>query len=256
MCRGAVAAVCSVLTALALSGCSSDPGAEDPATAEQLPPLGPAVTVSPGAASPNGQGAAFTDPAALRAALLDVTDLPAGFARLADPEMDLGLPPASESSDTDNSSTTPTECEAVLAEIADQQPGVLASAANWFSGPNFASVDQDAAGYPTPADAARAFAGVQDTLSRCTEFSGTDADGVPVSYRVGGREQARTGDGSVAFRLVTTSEGLSLVSDVVIAIVGSTVTQLVASAQEPIDPGVLEDLTRTAVARLAPSVAR
>ncbi|RZK94092.1 MAG: sensor domain-containing protein [Rhodococcus sp. (in: high G+C Gram-positive bacteria)] len=245
--RGSAAVSCSLLAVLALSGCSSDASGDAGATAS-LAPLGPAVTAAPDAA-----GTPFADQAALKAALLDVGDLPAGFTPVPDPEDDLGLPPASESADSDKSSTDPAECSAVLSPVADQHTGAVASASGWFTGPNFATIDQDAASYGTGADASQAFTAVQDRLAGCTEYSGTDADGVQVQYRVGGREQQPAGDASVAFRLVTTSEGVSLVSDVVVAVVGSTVTQLVATGQEPIDAGVLNDLTSTAVTKLAPA---
>ncbi|MBC2638533.1 MULTISPECIES: sensor domain-containing protein [unclassified Rhodococcus (in: high G+C Gram-positive bacteria)] len=247
--RGSVAASCSLFAVLALSACSSD-GSGDAGATASLAPLGPAVT-----AAPNAVGAPFADRAALKAALLGVGDLPVGFTPVPDPEDDLGLPPASESADSDKSSTDPAKCGAVLSPVADQRTGATAAASGWFTGPDFATIDQDAASYGTGADASQAFAAVQDALAGCTEYSGTDADGVQVQYRVGGREQQPAGDASLAFRLVTTSEGVSLVSDVVVVLVGSTVTQLVATGQEPIDAGVLNDLTSTAVTKLAPAPA-
>ncbi|MDV7356168.1 sensor domain-containing protein [Rhodococcus oxybenzonivorans] len=238
-------AIAAVLTALAVSACSSAADSE-PGSDEFLAPLGPMVTAPPDAA-----GAPFPDPAVLRAALLDVGDLPVGFSPVADPEEDLGLPPASEAAQSDKSSTDPALCSAVLSPVADQHPGAAASASAWFQGPNFTTVDQDAASYPTAADAAQAFTDIQTTLAHCTDYSGTDADGVDVQYRVGGRDGRPAGDASTGFRLVTTSDGFSLVSDVVVAMTGSTVTQLVATGQEPIDEGVFEDMTHAAVSKLA-----
>ncbi|AII10059.1 sensor domain-containing protein [Rhodococcus opacus] len=247
--RGPVAVSCCLFAVLALSSCSSN-ASGDAGDAASLAPLGPVVTAAPDAA-----GTPFADQAALKAALLDIGDLPVGFTPVPDPEDDLGLPPASESADSDKSSTDPAECGAVLSPVADQRPGAVASASGWFTGPDFATIDQDAASYGTGADASQAFAAVQDRLVGCTEYTGTDADGVQVQYRVGGREQQPAGDASVAFRLVTTSEGVSLVSDVVVVVVGSTVTQLVATGQDPIDAGVFGDLTSTAVVKLAPAPA-
>ncbi|EKT80219.1 hypothetical protein WSS_A23173 [Rhodococcus opacus M213] len=247
--RGPVAVSCSLFAVLALSACSSSASGDAGDTAS-LAPLGPVVTAAPDAA-----GTPFADQVALKAALLDVGDLPVGFTPAPDPEDDLGLPPASESADSDKSSTDPAECGAVLSPVADQRAGAVASASDWFTGPEFATIDQDAASYGTGADASQAFAAVQDRLAGCTEYTGTDADGVQVQYRVGGREQQPAGDASMAFRLVTTSEGVSLVSDVVVVVVGSTVTQLVATGQDPIDAGVFDDLTSTAVSKLAPAPA-
>ncbi|MCQ4119063.1 sensor domain-containing protein [Rhodococcus tibetensis] len=239
----------AVLTALAVSACSSTADGES-GPDEFLGPLGPIVTASPGAS-----GAPFIDQAALRAALLDVRDLPVGFAPVADPEKDLGLPPASETAESDKSSTDPALCGAVLSPVADQHPGAASSASAWFQGPDFTTIDQDAASYATAAEAAQAFTDIQTTLAQCSDYSGTDADGVDVQYRAGGRDGHPAGDASVGFRLVTTSDGFSLVSDVAVAVAGSTVTQLVATGQEPIDEGVFEKMTQAAASKLAPAPA-
>ncbi|MFD1813023.1 sensor domain-containing protein [Rhodococcus gannanensis] len=198
-------------------------------------------------AAPTATTASSLDDAGLRSALLDVADLPVGFAPVADPVDDLGLPPAAETSESDRSSTDPAACADVLAPIADQSPGATARATSRFSGPDFTSIDTDAAAYP---DAAAAFTAVQTTLTACSEYSGTDADGVDVTYRLGGLDQAPVGDASTAFRLTTTSEGFTMVSDTVIAVVGGVVVQVTATGQDPIDPAVLSDLARTAADNL------
>lgn len=231
------AGLVAVAALLAAAGCSS-PGVDE---ASHLNPIGPTVTISP-----NVTAGPPLDNAALRARLLTPADLPVGFVQAPSPE-DLGLPPADATSATDKSNTEPQRCADVLAPIADQTSGIVGSAAVTFTGPNFSSIDQDVATYSDPEAIARAFASVQDTLGQCTEYRGTDVDGVEVTYALGGRDQRPAGDASTAFRLVTTSEGFTLTSDLVVVAVGNSLVQLVATGQTPIDPGVFADLTDTAV---------
>ncbi|MFC9790022.1 sensor domain-containing protein [Rhodococcus sp. NPDC127528] len=229
------------LTALTLSltACGGGSEAQPAASAPVLTATAPATPN----AGPIG------DRNRLQAALLTTAELPAGFVALPDPVHDLGLPPATTAAGADKSSTTPQECAQVLREVADQSPGSLARAAARFGGPDFASVDTDAASYPATG-AAQAFTRVQSTLTQCTTYSGTDADGVHVDYRLGGLDQPTIGDASTAVRLTTSSDGVTMTSDVIIAVVGSTVLQVVASGQRPVEPAVLTGLARTAADRI------
>lgn len=249
--RGPVlSAALSAAAVVLLTACGTSSGGADAEVS--LAPLPAPVT-----ASPNPGAAPITDEARLQAALLTTGQLPAGFAVLPDPVRDLGLPPlpedAAAGSGTDRSSTTPEVCAAVLREVADQAPGATTRAASRFSGPDFASIDTDAASYAGDG-AARAFAHLQTTLASCAEYRGTDADGVAVQYRLGGLEQPSVGDASTAVRLVTTSEGFTMTSDVVVAVVGSTVVQVVATGQQPVEPEVLTGLAAAAVNRLRAGV--
>ncbi|WP_231496553.1 sensor domain-containing protein [Rhodococcus sp. UNC363MFTsu5.1] len=239
--RAARALVCATVALPLLAGCAGSDGGESPTS---LPPLPARAT----AAATAGAGP-ITDPARLKAALLTTTDLPTGFAPLADPVQDLGLPPAPEYDAADRSSTDPQACAAVLREVADQAPGSTARAVARFGGPDFTSIDIDAASYPD-GGAAAALNRVQDTLSGCTEYRGTDADGFEVQYRLGGLDQPAVGDASVAVRLLTSSDGVTMTSDVIIAQVGSTLVQLVASGQQPIGQDLLTRLARTAADRV------
>lgn len=230
-----------VAASIAVIGCSTP---ADDESAESNP-IGPTVTIPPGSAS----GPALDD-AALEARLLTPADLPVGFVPAPGPE-DLGLPPPDAESDTDQSSTTPEKCADVLAPIAEQTAGVVGSASVTFTGPNFSSIDQDVATYGGHEAVAAAFESVQKTFGECTDYHGTDVDGIEIAYSLGGREQRPAGDASVAYRLVTTSEGFTLTSDVVLVVVGDSLVQLVATGQSPIDPGVFADMTDTAVHKLA-----
>ncbi|MFD4181918.1 sensor domain-containing protein [Rhodococcus sp. NPDC058514] len=230
------------LAALPLFAACAGPGGEEAATS--MPPLpAPVAAQQPSASGP------ITDPDRLRAALLTAADLPTGFAPLADPVADLGLPPAPEYDAADRSSTDPRACASVLRELADQASGSAARAVARFGGSDFTSIDIDAASYPD-GGVAQALARVQETFSGCTEYRGTDADGFAVQYRLGGLDQPAVGDASTSVRLLTSSDGVTMTSDVVIIQIGSTLVQLVASGQEPIGPDLLTRLARTAADRV------
>ncbi|KAA0023204.1 hypothetical protein FOY51_11840 [Antrihabitans cavernicola] len=222
--------------------CSSSP--DKPTDAAPSAPLKPSVSAPATPSAP-----AITDSTKLAAALLAARDLPAGFNPIADPTQDPSAPSGPDADKPDKSHTDPAQCAAVLSPISDQQGGSAAHAVSRFTGPNFSSIDIDAASYPSTG-AAGAFAHVQDLFGSCLSYSGTDADGIHVDYKLAGNDQPAAGDASVSIRATTTSEGLTLISDVVVAVVGSTVVQISATGQQPIDPKVLTDVTVKQVDRL------
>lgn len=193
----------------------------------------------------------FTDSATLAGRMITIADLPPGYTGYE-------LPPLDESSADvdapDRSSTDPAACAAVLAPVASQLPGSLVTASVTYSGPDFASVDQDAAGY-SGNGAADAFRTIQDSVADCATFTGTDADGITVDYEVGASplfpSDVTLGDASFAVRVAVESEGISLTTDAVVTLVGSTVSQLVATGTQPVDPEVVRGLAETAAQRLA-----
>lgn len=233
------AALLSVSALATITACTADKP-----DAPALEPLGPSVT-----APPIASGATTIDPGRLRSAILGTADLPAGFAPIADPTEDLGLAPAPGPTESSRSRTQPAACAAVLEPIAEQQSGSTAHALGRFGGPDYTSIDIDAATYPEPA-VAQAFSRVQDVIGQCLSFTGTDFDGVAVDSRIGGLDQPPAGDASTAFRVVTDSDGVTLTSDVVIAVVGSTVVQIAATGQRAIDAAVLTDIAKRQVDRL------
>ena len=181
--------------------------------------------------------------------MLGLGDLPDGFSSIPDPVQDLGLDPAPEYDSPDESGTDPAECAAVLAPISEQRGGAASNAVVRFSGPNFSSIDEDAASYPDTGTA-EAFTAIQQAWVGCTTFSGTDADGVSVDYALAGREQSSVGDASASVRLTTSSEGFTLISDVVVAVVDSTVVQIVVSDQAGLEPETVTAVAEAAVERI------
>ncbi|PXX62350.1 PknH-like protein [Nocardia tenerifensis] len=232
MSRASGLVLAGAITALVAACGSSEPAA--PETPE-LPALGPAATAAPVTDPP------VADAARLRDQLLTSANLPPNFTALpARAETPLG---------GQSAPTTPAECAKVLTPVGTQRAGALATASVQYTGPNFASIDIDAASYPNDAVAA-AFSELQATLRRCTHYSGADATDIAVDYRIGGFPPPKAGDAATAFQVRTTSDGLTLHSSVAIVQVGSVLAQVAVTAPEPVEDGVLSDLTAAQVRRL------
>ncbi|MFB7724249.1 hypothetical protein [Nocardia sp. NPDC056100] len=228
--RGRTAMVALLgVSAVALSAC----GSHDSAPA--LPTLGPVVqpTVPSNAPVPDVTG--------LRNGLLDATQLPSGYTSLGDPP--------TGSSTGAGAGTNPVQCAKVLAPIAEQATNAATRAAAQYGGPDFESIDIDAAAYAN-GGAAQAFSSVQALLRACSSYSSTDPDGTKVEYQVGGLDQPTSGDASFAFRVHTTSQGLTLYSAVTVSLVGATVVQFSMSGAKEPDPQQLTALTTAQVNKL------
>ncbi|MEV6562394.1 hypothetical protein AB0M22_42190 [Nocardia sp. NPDC051756] len=230
--RGFGLSLAAAATAL-VAACGSSKSATPESSS--LPSLGPVATAAPVTAPP------ITDADRLRDQLLTGTNLPPNFT---------ALPTRADvAADGQASPTDPAECAKVLTPLAAQRPGSLAKASVGYSGPNFSSIDIDAASFAN-AVVASAFSEVQATLRRCTHYSGTDATDISVDYRVGGLTPPSAGDAVTAFQVRTSSDGLTLHSSVAIVQVGSTLAQVAVTAPEPVEAGVLSDLTAAQVRRL------
>ncbi|MFF5036470.1 sensor domain-containing protein [Nocardia salmonicida] len=227
---GAAVSACVGLAAVA--GCGSDDAADSPGSG----PFSAPVTAAP------GTGAVVRDAAQLSAGLLAATDLPGDFA-VVPPRGDAAEPAVPPAAPTD-----PPDCGRLLSPIAQQWPGSAAAASVQFAGPSFATIDIDAASYPDAA-LAPAFDALQAQPRRCTSYSGDDA-GVRIEYRTSALAQPPVGDARSAFTLTATSDGLTLTSATSLVQVGNTLVQVVVTAPEVVDPGVLSDLTAAQVRKL------
>ncbi|MFC6011932.1 hypothetical protein [Nocardia lasii] len=223
------AAVSACVGLVSIAACGSD-DAESPSSF-------PATV----AAAP-GTGAPIRDSAQLAAELLAADDLPGDFAVVPPRGESTGpaVPPAAL--------TDPPDCARLLSPIAQQWPGASATASVQFAGPSFATIDIDAATY-TDTALTPAFEALQAQPRRCARYSGDDA-GVRIDYRATGLDQPAAGDASSAFTLTATSEGLTLTSAIALVQVGNTVVQVIVTAPEVVDPGVLADLTAAQVRKL------
>ncbi|NKY86252.1 sensor domain-containing protein [Nocardia veterana] len=202
-----------------------------------LPAL-PATVTAPPITSP-----AVTDSDVLRSLLLGPADVPAGFTPLDDAAPGNGAMPQ------DRSRTDPARCAKVLAPLGDLHSRPSARGAVHYSSPNFASIDIDIASY-ADGGAAQAFSAVQQLLHDCRSYSGTDADGTSVDYRVGGLDQPKAGSASTSFQVRTTSDGMSLYSAATVAVVGSSIVQIAETSPAQVDPAALQDLTAKQMRRL------
>lgn len=194
-------------------------------------------------------GSPYVDSVVLQNAMVTEDELPEGYSVIPDPVRDLGLDPAPDYESPDRSSTDPQQCADVLAPVSQQLAGASATADVRYSGPDFSSIDEDAASYADDG-AARAFEAVQDAFQACSAFTGTDADGIGVDYSLEGRDEETIGDASTSVRLTTTSEGFTLVSEAVVAVVDRTVVQFVVTSQEGADPASLSALARSAAEKV------
>ncbi len=98
--------------------------------------------------------------------------------------------------------------------------------------------------------AAEAFSTIQATARQCTTYSGTDGEGVGVDYRVEPLATPAVGDASTGIRLITTSDGFSLVSDAMLTVVDSTVVQVVGRDPSRSTPGFSRGLARSSAERI------
>ncbi|GAB2672701.1 hypothetical protein [Nocardia goodfellowii] len=217
---------------LALTGCSADTPENKPV----LPAFGPIVAAAPAGGEP------ITDSDVLLARLLDPADLPSGFtpsgaSRSAD--LPLGDPPP----------TKPAGCEQVMTPIGEQRPEARAWNFIGYNGPNFSSIDIDAASYPSD-QLGPAFAAVQQTLRGCTVYSGADADETAIEFQLGALEQPAAGDAAASYQLRTVSDGITLMTLVSVVQVGNTLAQIAVTAPDAVDPGVLTAVTAAQVRRL------
>ncbi|MFF3224411.1 hypothetical protein ACFYV7_16580 [Nocardia suismassiliense] len=230
--RGCGLLLAAATTALvAACGSSKSAAPETP----DLPPLGPVTAAAP------VTGAPIADADRLRDQLLTSKNLPPNFT---------ALPARAEApAGVQGSPTDPAECAKVLTPLGAQRPGALAQASIQYAGPNFSSIDIDAASFPN-ATLASAFSDVQALLRRCAHYSGADTTDIAVDYRIGGFPSPQGGDAVTAFQVRTSSDGLTLHSAVAIVQVGSTLAQVAVTAPEPVEPGVLSDLTAAQVRRL------
>ncbi|MEV6219400.1 hypothetical protein [Nocardia sp. NPDC051833] len=222
----AAASACAALAGVVGCGSDDEPAGSFPAAATAAP----------------GSGTVMRDPAQLAAGLLAAPDLPGDFSVVPPRTGDDGpaVPPAAP--------TDPPDCGRLLSSIAEQRPGSSAAASVQFAGPSYATIDIDAASYPDAALAA-AFDAVQAQPRRCAAYTGDDA-GVHIDYRTTALSQPPAGDASSAFTLTATSEGLTLTSATALVQVGNTLVQVVVTAPETVDPGVLADLTAAQVRKL------
>lgn len=261
---GAGLGAAAVLLTVTLAGCgtgsTATPGAS--ATGSSTGSAPPSVSLPAPVPLPSqpllpaDTGGRVLSAGELTAALLPAEALPPGFSQDEDDpagtaELGDGAGSPNATAPSQVGTSTPPECGRLLDPVAGLVPGVAAQAERSFTGADaFTSVTQDAASYP-PGGATAALGAFRAAAAQCATFTGTDADGVRSDYTVGGLpEVAGAGDASSVLRLVGTSEGVQAVFDVVVAVTGSAVVQVIASGLNPLDATALTATAGAAVDRL------
>lgn len=231
-----IAFAAAVITAVALlTGCGSSEGTDSETDRVELGALGEIVPAAPVTDPP------FTDADTLALRLLGEDDLPDGMVAAYDPT-DESSQPASVPAPT-----TPAGCGKVLMALGFQRPEALTWTAVAYNGPEFASIDIDAASY---ADVGAALRAVQETVHNCTEYFGEDSEDTRIDYRLGALDQPPAGDASTSFQLRMTSADAGLVAQATLVQVGATLAQISVTAPEASDPALLAELTAAQVRAL------
>ncbi|GGK65744.1 sensor domain-containing protein [Nocardia camponoti] len=195
-----------------------------------------------------GTGAVL-DSTQLTARMLGGSDLPGDFTAMPPRSTDASTSPVPESA-----LTNPADCARLLTTIAKQWPGASGTASVQFAGPSYATIDVDMASYQDAA-LTPAFDALQAQPRRCGKYSSEDA-GVAVDYRTEPLTLPTLptlptlGDASTAFVVTAKSDDMTLTSSAALAQVGNTLVQVVVTAPESIDPGVLSDVMGAQVRKL------
>lgn len=101
------------------------------------------------------------------------------------------------------------------------------------------------------ADAADAFAYARASFD-CSEWTSTEADSAPTTYRVAPLEAAPASDESFAVRVELDIEGVgTLTTDTVYLRVGMLISMVGYATVDAPDPKLLDDLVQTAAAKMA-----
>ena len=228
--RSAVLAAAVLLALGAAAGCGAcSKSSPKPAGAPH-----PAVPAAPTAAE-------------LRARLLTLADMPAGFVADDGTEDAAGV----------MSSTEP-GCRAMtdLMNSKGHPAGTQAFADTSFTrsqfGPNIAS---GLAGFATPDAAQKLLASVTEAMHSCTKLTETDKDGSTYDFLVTPLAFPQTGDASAAIRVAAEVDDLPAQVDLVLVRVGSTLLYVADTTFDGTDPDLTRQVVTRAVAKIEDAAA-
>ncbi|HEX5532149.1 MAG TPA: hypothetical protein VFX33_00240 [Actinomycetales bacterium] len=179
------------------------------------------------------------------AALLTTQELPTGFSQ-DDSVID------DEGDDTEDV-TSPEVCGKLFSALDDASAEPLVKAERGFTGSSFTILQQVVASHEK--EAAGQLDAVAGALTKCNEFTSTDADGVETSFSSSSLSFPNLGDKTLAVRMKAESEGMEMTLDVISIAVGQNSISLLTGGLAPIDGSKLEEVARTAVTKLEKAAA-
>ena len=181
------------------------------------------------------------------AALLTTQELPTGFS-----QDDSVIEDEDEGDDTEDL-TSPEVCGKLFSALDDASSEPLVKAERGFTGSSFTMLQQVVASHEKePAAQLDAVAGA---LTKCNEFTSTDADGVETAFSSSSLSFPNLGDKTLAVRMKAESEGMEMTIDVISIAVGQNSVSLLTGGLAPIDGAKLEEVARTAVEKLEKATA-
>ena len=179
------------------------------------------------------------------AALLTTQDLPTGFSQ-DDSVLD-------EEGDDTEDTTSPEVCGKLFDAIDDANGEPLVEAQRGFTGSSFTILQQVVASHEK--EAAGTLDAMAGALSKCSEFTSTDADGVESAFTASSLSFPNLGDKTLAVRMTAESEGIEMTLDVVSIAVGQNSISIFTGGLVPIEGSKLEEVARTAVTKLEKAAA-
>ena len=208
----------------------------------------------PGAAGGPGRGAhglhGDADPALpgrSAAALLALSDMPAGYQVTSDNSSSSPSSPGPEVSSSDPG------CQPLADLGASGKPPESVAGAQ---SPQFAAtpdgpfIDENLAGYASPAAAQAFLDRLTKAIQSCKKFTETQPDGTKVDIGVSPLPFPAKGDAGSASRLGFTVQGQPVVADAVVSRVGSTLVAVINTALQNTDSALTSAVVDAAIAKV------
>ncbi len=229
--------VVSLVCAVAVAGCGGKPERADTLPVADDPSTPVVTTKAPVPTAPPVQKAKVLTAAQAKRALLTLDDMPTGWTQ-----------EKPDSDDDDDETVTPKRCQALLDAIDKQGDPVTEAEAAFSAGDFGPNLDQSVGSWST--SQLSVLKKMADAFRQCPKFTSTSKDGTSATFQASGLSFPNLGDRTLALRLKTKSDGLTVVLDVVYIVKGNNGIALMTSGLQPLDGATLEKLARKAVTRL------
>lgn len=238
---GASLLVLAVLAVFATAaGCGTSAGAK--AAPAPVRPAAPAAAPTASTATPTPLSQAD-----LRRRLLALSDMPAGYQVTSDNSSSSPSSPGPEVSSSDPG------CQPLADLGASGKPPESVAGAQ---SPQFAAtpdgpfIDENLAGYASPAAAQAFLDRLTKAIQSCKKFTETQPDGTKVDIVVSPLPFPAKGDAGSASRLGFTVQGQPVVADAVVSRVGSTLVAVINTALQNTDSALTSAVVDAAIAKV------